>query len=457
MTRERTRTLMMRRGAVGATTYTISGTITDGVSGVDGVTVALGTYSAVTAGGGLFSITGIPAGTSGNLTATLAGYDFVPITISAMTGNLTGKDFTAYTYLLDNLSGTGAITAHTPDYLALAAQAWTILSGNWQDLASGLLKIVQDASRNYSEVVINTGFADFELIAKANFGNTITEIVARANLSDQNRLVVQKINGDAAFTMSSVAGQSAHTQLISLAYAGAAGVYWLKWWARGSQQYFWISTDGTTYTYVGQVLSATYAASTCFGFGYLNGSSTYGFDSIEVHRALWWKTVSVLGDSISTNTMWPTLFNHLYNNSRCELKNHSAGGSSIMAHMDGEVVAAASDNADIIIFALGTNDSDDAGIVAEVEENIDEIRGTNPNATVYYMNVLPRWTDIGGGTPVDKSGQRVKIATACAAKGVTCWDTYNDPWIVAGDTSDGLHPTAAGSLKIANKILALLT
>ena len=120
----------------------------------------------------------------------------------------------------------------------------------------------------------------------------------------------------------------------------------------------------------------------------------------------------------------------------------------------------ASDDASIIIIHMGTND-DNAGdmtaLQAMVETNLASLKVTNPDATIYYMNVLPRWTDTGGGTEQDKSNIRAAIAAACAAQSITCWDTRTDPWITAADTTDGLHPNAAGNVKIADRVYALLT
>lgn len=141
------------------------------------------------------------------------------------------------------------------------------------------------------------------------------------------------------------------------------------------------------------------------------------------------------------------------------IANHAASSANIIDEMDGQVVAAVDDDNEIIILGLGTND-DNAGdmgaLQAEVEENIIEIKTSNPRATVYYMNVLPRWTDVGGGTEIDKSNIRTAIEAASAAQGIVCWDTYSDPWIVPSDTSDGTHPDEAGSLKVWNKVNARL-
>jgi lysophospholipase L1-like esterase len=169
--------------------------------------------------------------------------------------------------------------------------------------------------------------------------------------------------------------------------------------------------------------------------------------------------MSVLGDSISAGTVgeWALGVLKLWRDGEVNLYNHAVTGHTIISNMDAQVTAAASDNADIIIIALGTND-DNAGnmaaLQAEVEENIAELKVSNPNAKVYWMNVLPQWTDTGGGTPIDKSNIRTAITAACTAQGITCWDTFAAPWITAGQTSDGVHPNTAGHAAIAAQILA---
>ena len=170
---------------------------------------------------------------------------------------------------------------------------------------------------------------------------------------------------------------------------------------------------------------------------------------------------TVIGDSIeSAGYGWiQQVYGSDYMGGRNNLFNRSAPGNTIMSNMDAQVVSAAGDNARVIILALGTNDTDGGNMTAlqaEVEENIVELKASNPNATLYYMNVLPRWTDIGGVTEADKSHIRTAIAAACTAQGITCWDTYADPWIIVTDTSDGIHPTTAGHTKIAAEVLARL-
>lgn len=167
--------------------------------------------------------------------------------------------------------------------------------------------------------------------------------------------------------------------------------------------------------------------------------------------------ISIIGDSIEDGA--GTWVYYPITSYWANIKDHAVSGQSIISNMDAQVVAAASDNASIIILALGTNDNnagDMAALQAEVEENIIELKGTNPGARIYYFNVLPKWTDALGGTSVDKSNIRTAIAAACTAQSITCWDTYTTPWITAADTSDGTHPNASGKAKIVAQVLARL-
>lgn len=173
------------------------------------------------------------------------------------------------------------------------------------------------------------------------------------------------------------------------------------------------------------------------------------------------KKMTVLGDSIENFAGgWPIWTAHASpGGNRTTLTNRAVNSKYIMDGMDAQVVAAASDDADIIIIALGTGDNNGGNMTtlqAEAEENIAELKASNPHATIYWMNVLPRWTDNTTGAEVDKSNIRTAIAAACTAQGITCWDTYTTPWIAQNQTSDGEHPTAAGHAAILAQVLARL-
>jgi lysophospholipase L1-like esterase len=172
------------------------------------------------------------------------------------------------------------------------------------------------------------------------------------------------------------------------------------------------------------------------------------------------KVITVLGDSISANATndlkWHLIARDGYNSGNTSLISHAVSGYSILGNLANEVTAATNDRANTIILHIGTNDETGTGIQAQVEASLAQLKTDHPSATIYYMNVLPRWTDSGGGTPVDKSYVRSPIAAACTAQGVTCWDTYTTPWITAAQTTDGLHPNAAGHAAIAAEVLSRL-
>jgi hypothetical protein len=77
-------------------TYTVSGTITDGTSPLEGVTVTLtgSKETTLTGADGTYSFT-VDHGFSGTITPTFANYSFAPvdITLSQVTANSTGNDF----------------------------------------------------------------------------------------------------------------------------------------------------------------------------------------------------------------------------------------------------------------------------------------------------------------------------------------------------------------------------
>lgn len=170
--------------------------------------------------------------------------------------------------------------------------------------------------------------------------------------------------------------------------------------------------------------------------------------------------LSILGDSISANMWdWPYIVAPGYNAGATYLTDHAVNGQNIASNLAAQSTSAAGDGATRIIITLGTNDDNSGNMTtlqATAEAGIASLKASNPSATIYWLNVLPRWTDVGGGTPVDKANIRTAIAAACTSQGITCWDTFTTPWITVSDTSDGVHPNATGAGKIATQVLSRL-
>ena len=165
------------------------------------------------------------------------------------------------------------------------------------------------------------------------------------------------------------------------------------------------------------------------------------------------KTITILGDSIAHDSLgWTAIFYSKYHDGFYRVKNHSVSGASIVADMASQVTTAASDNADIIIVGLGTNDPDSSNVQTVATAQLAALKASNPRATIYWMGILPRTAPTDNG-----SVNNPRISAACAANSATYWDTRTTPWIVpASDLQDGVHPNMAGSDKIVAQVLARL-
>ncbi len=173
------------------------------------------------------------------------------------------------------------------------------------------------------------------------------------------------------------------------------------------------------------------------------------------------KKITILGDSISAmgDVTWPFKLPWQYAFGTIQTTIRGVTGASISSGLAAQVTAAASDNASHIIIAMGTNDNNAGNMTtlqATAEAQIAALKVSNPGAQLYWLNVLPRWTNNTGATPVDKANIRTAIAAACTAQGITCWDTLTTPWITAAQTADGLHPTNAGMDAIVTQVKARL-
>lgn len=173
------------------------------------------------------------------------------------------------------------------------------------------------------------------------------------------------------------------------------------------------------------------------------------------------KRILVLGDSIPTATgnYCNLLASSYVSNGAGYLINRAVGGTNIGTHLSVQVNLSINDSPDYIFIMMGTNDNDggNMGVLqAAVESNLSSLKSLHPGAEIYWVNVLPRWTDNTGAVEVPKNNIRGAIAAGCLAQDVSCWDTYTDPWISADQTSDGLHPLAIGHRSIATRALELL-
>jgi lysophospholipase L1-like esterase len=186
--------------------------------------------------------------------------------------------------------------------------------------------------------------------------------------------------------------------------------------------------------------------------------------TLAEHRKLFSpkSTVSFIGDSITAWTSgatWAARFVGNYLGGRVVAQNHAVASMGILtgaSNMAAQIISAANDNANKLIIAIGTNDDNSAGNLSALQtayqNGIDAFRASNPSASVFALNVLPKWTNNTGSTPIDTSNIKTAISNACTAKGVPCPDTTGV--IVAADTTDGTHLGPTGITKVYNFVMA---
>lgn len=346
--------------------------------------------------------------------------------------------------LYDPFTVTGALNTRVPQ----VGNTWSVKVGTWNNVAAGAVSI---QAGSHSAAISECGAADVDIEATLNVLAAVnTAIIVRSNSDASNRIaLILNSDNDACYfyRYDSLSGVGQFTNMSAVGTPSFdAGVHAVKVYMYGTSYRLFVD-DVLTHV----MTYASYLTNTYHGIGcYLAaaGNACY-FNDITVRASTGWKRFATLGDSITAaGGGWQDLTRNQYNGSKMHQMNHAVGSQSIMTHMDAQTVAAASDDADIIIIALGTNDGDNAGITAEYQENLTEIMGTNPRARVYGMGILPR---TGGA----RDANNPRIAAACAAAGATYWNT--DGWIdPATDTSDGVHPTPAGHQKIATQVMALL-
>lgn len=217
-----------------------------------------------------------------------------------------------------------------------------------------------------------------------------------------------------------------------------------------------IGSLGSTITNIGSITTAQLHKGSIAHFVLLNREATPA--EVKAYSSIVnQKTITVLGDSISAmgDITWPFKLQFQYPYGSTLMNVRGVSGASISSGLSAQVTAAASDNASQIIIAMGTNDNNAGNMTtlqATAEAQIAALKVSNPNAQLYWLNVLPRWTNSGGGTVVDKANIRTAIAAACAAQNITCWDTLTSPWITAAQTTDGLLPINAGMDAIVTQV-----
>jgi hypothetical protein len=115
----------------GVSTYSISGTVydADGTTAVASATVALGALTATSAANGTYTIADIPAGTSGSMTCTKAGYSWSSITIPETSEDLPAQNFVNAWWAAGGIAA-GCVAAYQPKGAASLAASYLRVAGS---------------------------------------------------------------------------------------------------------------------------------------------------------------------------------------------------------------------------------------------------------------------------------------------------------------------------------------
>jgi len=125
--------------------------------------------------------------------------------------------------------------------------------------------------------------------------------------------------------------------------------------------------------------------------------------------------------------------------------------------MAAQIGTFASNNVDKVFVMMGQNNDATTFVEATYLTNLNSLKTSHPNATIYAMGVLNALS--GGGAGETRTTINGRIASAVTSAGARVVYVDTTGWIDpsdAADTADGIHPTYAGHTKIRDAMIAVL-
>lgn len=373
-----------------------------------------------------------------------------------ISANVRLSDSIADTVLLDNFTGSGALSAHTPD-TAPVGSSWSVINGTFGDLSGGYLPYGSGAS---GLAIIDCGLADCEITFRLkyfNVGDLCSSIAFRCNSAGSDKYTVGLLSsGGNSWISTGYSGVPGGVQLppgysiFGNRYSMTAGEYYtFRMYMSGAL--FRVTDEAG-----GILIAANSAAKLTQTYVGVSVFQPYGgWDSIEVksftHRIHYF---GVIGDSMSNEPgEWPGIVSAFRLNGFSYPNNYSVSGSTVVNQMAGQAASVVAANPTCTLIQLGTNDGwPSATFQTKYYDGLMALQAGMPGKPIYAMGVFPKTSDS------DRAGKNAAIQAAVASAvsagaNVQYWDT--DYWISpATDTDDGLHPNATGQNKIAGEILA---
>jgi hypothetical protein len=361
--------------------------------------------------------------------------------------------------IYDTFTGTGAIGSHTPE-ICPAGSAWSVKNGAFSDLASGQ---VPYNTGHWGVAIINAGAADVDIecvLTPADYAAGNVGVIIRSAADGATRYLVTLNPGDGRLAMHyHTAMQTGGAPTVAYTRSGLFGLteVTLRVVMKGGECRIAINGEFVAW------FEDTHLTDTYVGIGcYYGNASGMKWNTVTVGPVGAQAYITVIGDSISNPALtsyprWCRSVMWNYDTTKwVDYQNHSTSSYNIVAHMAELVAASAADTPNKIFIALGTNDTDTGSVETVYAAQLQRLWVDHPGVPIYCLNILPRATppDNGG---VNNPRIAAAVATALAAGvNVTLWDTRSPtPWInTSSDLEDGLHPSEAGSYKIALEVLA---
>ena len=370
--------------------------------------------------------------------------------------------------LLDNFTGSGAITDHLPDVYP-AGSSYTVPVGTFANLSGGYLPYT---ATHFGKAIISVGTDDYLLEFNAKF--------VQINDQEVGGVIIRSDSGGTGYRIMTTY-QSARSK--AAIYTDAPGGFKFDPDNMATANYHdFTMVNGSYYTWKvyldagnmwifdandNLMLRSSAVAKT--GQNYLGPHTYYGsnlnsWDYIKVSPVPTIMTFNVMGDSISNGfDEWPGWVACGYNGGLVRVINHCVAGCGIFAGaapMDTQTDQCEADLAsypiDFTILAIGNAEAESESppdCTAEYQENLIELYGTL-GKPIYCMGTFD-WLSETGYQQVNDDIQTAISNAVSQGVNATYWDTGG--WLtVPDDLIDGIHPNATGEYKIGMEILDLL-
>lgn len=372
--------------------------------------------------------------------------------------------------LRDEFTGSGALTAHSPDVVPADA-SWSIANGTFGELTGGSLPYT---SGDHGVALINPSVTDFDLIATvaavAGSDNAGVCLRSAADGSTRYLLSVDTVNGRLNF------GCYTALATYSTTVDHRTGTYWPTVGA-GEHTLRIIAKDGEfRYGLAGKIYARVLDDGYSGGYlgpGVRSAALGLAWNSLTVNLLPTFRQFTFIGASNTTDLAYRHDDGHPYPNfslltamnykdGYTETANWAVAGTGVLgggSNMTGQVDQCRYDNPSAIFVDMGGNDADDAAVQTTYRSLLGTLNGHHPGVPIYCFLIIPN-ADAERMANRAANNPRIAAAVADAAgagiPAVLMDTTSPSDWVTVDDLWDGSHVTNEGAWKMADKVLGLI-